>query len=132
MAVAPSARAPQTAPDVLVAHAGSSQRARIFNLLTAAGYNVVACATAADAPALMAIAPRAALVIGAELEDMDGIALMRAARDRGHMPIIVIAARPARIAAAVDALREGAHDYLLEPIDERLTEAVRTALRAPA
>lgn len=132
MGAAPGARVPQPAPDVLVAHGGNAQRARIFNLLTAAGYNVVACATAAEALALVAVAPRAALVIGAELQDMGGIALMRAARECATMPIIVIAARSSRVASAVDALREGAHDYLLEPIDERVTEAVRTALRTPA
>lgn len=120
--------AAQVQPNVLVAHGVDSQRTRIAHLLTAAGYDVVACATAADALALIAVAPRAALIAGAELDDMDGIALLRATRARRPLPVILIAARPARVEAAVHALREGADDYLVEPIDERLTAALRKAL----
>ncbi len=70
-----------------------------------------------------------AIILDLGLPDADGIDLLREIRLRDkHASIIVVTAN-ASIAKAVQAVREGAHDYLVKPITkERLLAAMRAAL----
>ena len=60
---------------------------------------------------------------------MDGMQLLRAVRETGDdLPIIVLTAF-GTIEQAVEAMREGAFDYLVKPVDrERLASALRRAI----
>jgi len=59
---------------------------------------------------------------------MDGMELMRKARELDpELPVILMTAF-AEVRGAVDAIRASAHDYLAKPFDHR--EVIRVVLRA--
>lgn len=118
---------------LLVVNSSSGARFRITSVLTAAAFDVICCATAAEALALLRVASHAALVVDHALTDMGGADFVAACRSAGFTaPAIMTAAEP-RVPEAVSAFRAGASDFLPAPYDERLAAAVRQALeRTPA
>ena len=64
------------------------------------------------------------------LPDLDGLAVQQALQARGvHIPIIFLTGQ-GTVPGAVQALQEGAVDFLEKPvITERLLERIRTAMR---
>lgn len=126
------ADAPTGVVSVLVVNSRPEPRARITTVLGQASFDVACCATAAEAFALLRVAPRAALVVDHALTDMAGVAFVQACAAAGHEARAVMTAREPRVAAAVDAIRAGVSDFLPEPFDARLAEAVRRALDEPA
>jgi DNA-binding NtrC family response regulator len=70
------------------------------------------------------------LLVDVKMSGMDGIEVMRRAQELDtDLPVIVITAYAA-IQGAVEAMREGAHDYLAKPFDH--SEVVRVVRRALA
>lgn len=115
-------------PGVLVVNSDPAARMRIAAVLAAARFDVSACATAAEALALLKVAPRSALVVASSLDDMGGVEFMQACSAANLAPTTIVTSRKGEITAAVLALREGAEDYVPEPIDERLALSLRRAL----
>ncbi len=73
-----------------------------------------------------------AIVLDVRLPGMDGLAAMRAFRDHvGPVPIVVITAF-GNLETAVQALADGAFDYLVKPFDlDQATTVVKRALEKP-
>jgi two-component system nitrogen regulation response regulator GlnG len=68
------------------------------------------------------------LLVDVRMPDMDGMELMRKARELDpELPVILMTAF-AEVRGAVDAIRASAHDYLAKPFDHR--EVIRVVLRA--
>ena len=68
------------------------------------------------------------LLADVRMPEMDGLELMRKAREFDpELPVIVITGY-AEVQGAVEAIRAGAHDYLAKPFDHR--EVIRVVLRA--
>jgi two-component system nitrogen regulation response regulator GlnG len=68
------------------------------------------------------------LLVDVRMPEMDGLELMRKARELdSELPVIVITGY-AEVQGAVQAIRAGAHDYLAKPFDHR--EVIRVVLRA--
>lgn len=68
------------------------------------------------------------LLVDVRMPKMDGMELMRKAKDLDpELPVILITAF-AEVRGAVEAIRAGAHDYLAKPFDHR--EVIRVVLRA--
>jgi DNA-binding NtrC family response regulator len=108
------------------------------SVLTGAGHEVHIAATAAEGlEAFSRLTPQVVL-LDLVLPDRDGLALMRDMLAlRPETNVIVITAN-ASINKAVEAMRSGAHEFLVKPFDEtRFLGAVgnavagRTALRRP-
>ncbi len=108
------------------------------SVLTGAGYDVHIAATAAEGlDAFSRLSPQVVL-LDLILPDRDGLALMRdILAQRPETNVIVITAN-ASINKAVEAMRSGAHEFLVKPFDEtRFLGAVgnaiagRTGLRRP-
>lgn len=118
------------APRVLVVNSTTSTRARICDLLTAAGYAPVGCASAAAALAALQHAPPVAAIVDYMLDDMSGFAFVQACTNAGERPAIIMTAGRGEVSAAVRAVREGVADFLPGPVDGRLVQALRAALRA--
>lgn len=100
-------------------------------VLSRAGHAVHSAASgAAGLAAFRAIAPPVVL-LDLMLPDQDGLDVMRTIlTEAPGTPVIVITAN-ASIAKAVEAMRNGAHEFLVKPFSEqRLTTAVENALRA--
>jgi len=85
--------------------------------LERAGHACEVCTS--GAAALAAFDERGADVIVTDwkMPDMDGLALLRAVRERrGDVPVILVTAHGS-VPAAVAAMREGAFDYVTKPFD---------------
>jgi two-component system repressor protein LuxO len=73
----------------------------------------------------------AAVVLDLGLPDADGIDLLREFRSRRPAPAIIVVTANASIAKAVQAVREGAQDYLVKPVTrDRLASTLARALAA--
>ena len=96
--------------------------------LTQSGYSVTAATTGKDALRALADVPDAvALDLG--LPDMDGLELLRHIQTLEQAPPVVVITSNASLSNAVDAMRDGALDYLVKPItSDRLATTLRNAI----
>jgi DNA-binding NtrC family response regulator len=77
---------------------------------------------------LLALRP-AALLLDLELPDGSGLDLIEAARSAGLDPAAIVITGHGSVNAAVEAMRAGAYDFLVKPVDaERLLTTLRNAL----
>lgn len=100
--------------------------------LRSAGHEVTLAANAAEALAAFDHDPPAVVLMDLALPDGDGLELMRGMlKRRPGLPIIIVTANGS-IGKTVEAMRAGAHDYLVKPLDEgRLVDAAAHALGLP-
>jgi two-component system, NtrC family, response regulator HydG len=127
-----------TGARILVVDDEPAARSGLEKLLRHAGYAVDTAPDGRAALALAADRPPDVVVTDLRMPVMDGMTLLRALRELdGELPVIVATAY-GDVASAVEAMREGAIDYLTKPIDfdamliaiERARE--RRALRSDA
>ncbi len=99
------------------------------SVLQGAGYGVNVAGTATDGMARFAKLAPAVVVLDLGLPDRDGLDLIEDILSvRAQTRIIVITANGS-INKAVEAMRAGAHEFLVKPFDEsRLLNAVKNAL----
>ena len=80
------------------------------------GFEVLVASSGAEAQARLAESDPLAVVTDLKMPDEDGIALMeRIHAERPALPIVLVTAH-ATVETAVQALRRGAHHYLVKPI----------------
>jgi DNA-binding NtrC family response regulator len=99
--------------------------------LEQAGYAVGVALSGTDAIAQVAEEPPDCLVVDLRLGDMDGLEVLKAARERvASLKAVVITAH-GDVDSAVRALRLGAYDFIKKPFDvEEVLASVQNALRA--
>ncbi|MDR5654610.1 sigma-54-dependent transcriptional regulator [Ruixingdingia sedimenti] len=99
-------------------------------VLEAAGHTITAAATAAAGlRAFHAEEPRVVL-LDLMLPDRDGLSVMREMLAARPGTRIIVITSNASINQAVEAMRAGAHDFLVKPVDEqRIIHSVENALR---
>lgn len=102
---------------VLVADDSPVVRALISQYLMAAGYEVREAVDGADALRHLAQTPVDAVVTDLHMPEMDGFGLLETVRSRSLATEVIILTQTHAddIAAAIRALRLGAHDYLTKP-----------------
>jgi len=93
------------------------------------GHEVVTASSAEQALELAARQPPDAVVLDVRLPGMDGLTAMQQLRERcGDPPVIIITAY-GDLNTAVEAVRQGAFEYLIKPFDlETAERAVRRAV----
>ncbi len=100
--------------------------------LTAAGYDVVAAETGAEALRMAVTGAPALIVLDLGLPDRDGKDVLRDIRAFSQTPVIVLSARD-RESEKIEALDLGADDYVEKPFSMgELTARLRAALRHKA
>jgi DNA-binding NtrC family response regulator len=82
-----------------------------------AGFDVVACASAEAAIAVLSVNPADMAFVDLRLPGTDGIDLLRQIRDRVPACEVVLMSGFATIDSAVEAVKLGARDYLTKPLD---------------
>lgn len=98
-------------------------------LLRSRGYRVETAVSGADALRAAGTQIPDLVILDLGLPDMDGVAVCRALRDLGAMPILVLSARE-RETDKVAALDAGADDYVTKPFGvEELVARIRATLR---
>ncbi len=102
----------------------------VSRFLSRRGYEVVTAYDGTEAAAQLAGQGFALIVTDISMPKMDGLALLREAKARDPHVEVVILTGAGVLAHAITALREGAFDYLLKPLErlEALGEVVQRCL----
>lgn len=138
---APAPPRPETRPgtpngagagsSVLLIEDSTSLQLIYQSVLVAAGYQVRAAATAGEGLAAFAGNRADVVLLDLGLPDRDGLDLMADILVMGPETRVVVITANGSINKAVEAMRAGAHDFLVKPVDEgRFLAAVDNANRA--
>ena len=116
------------APTVLIVDDERMVRWSLGQAFTGAGYRAEQAADATQALEAMARGMPDIVVLDYRLPDQDGIALLREMRKLApHVPVVMITAH-ASISGAVEAIKEGAYDYISKPFE--IDDVLQTTQRA--
>ena len=118
---------------VLVADDELSMREFLELLLTREGYEVVLAGSAKEAEERLKAADIDLVISDLKLGEDSGLSVLRTARDRRNPPEVILITAYANPAGAVEAMKQGAYDYLCKPFDnEELKLLVQKALEKRA
>ena len=102
---------------ILVVDDEGNARQALKDILTEEGYELVEAADGEDALQLMQSFAPAAVLADVRMPRMDGITLLKRAREQGSDAVFVMMTAYASVEAAVEAMRAGAENYLVKPLD---------------
>ena len=118
----------KSAPPLLLIEDTPSLQMVYRSVLQTAGHTVLAASTAAEGMRLFRESGAVTVLLDLMLPDRDGLALMRDMLALRPLARIVVITANASINRAVEAMRAGAHDFLVKPFDEsRFLGAVTNA-----
>jgi two-component system repressor protein LuxO len=124
--------APLSPPPLLLVEDSEATAALLCAHLIRAGRRVLHAPTAAVAARMMAAERPSLLLLDLNLPDGDGMALLRRLRadpGDGPRPAVIVVTGHGGVPEAVEAMRLGAFDFLLKPVEPaRLLYAVDAAL----
>lgn len=116
-------------PRILVIDADPAVAAGLRNAFAGANLHIEPVATAEAAMRRLAADEIDLITLDLDLPGAQGIDLLKTICRRTGKPIIVVTARPAKIAAVL-SLELGADDYVMKPADpDELTARIRAVLR---
>jgi EAL domain-containing protein (putative c-di-GMP-specific phosphodiesterase class I) len=118
------------AGQILVVDDDDAGRELLSEILTEAGYSVVACADGRAALDALQREPCDAVMSDVRMPDMNGLELLRAARAaHADLPVVLLTGGPS-LETAIEAVESGAVQYLIKPATEAtLLEAAARAVR---
>jgi two-component system C4-dicarboxylate transport response regulator DctD len=104
-------------------------RKGVRQALELAGLTVLACATAEEALPYLSPAFRGILLSDVKLPGMDGMKLLRTTIERDPALPVILVTGHGDVSMAVDAMRQGAYDFIEKPFSaDLLLEVCRRAL----
>lgn len=117
-------------PRVLVVDDEATTRLSLAELLRLEGYDVSIAASGEEALEVIARNPPFDLmVLDIKMPGMDGLQLTEAVQQRSPDTVIILLTAFGTLETAIQALRRGAHDYLLKPCPvSQILESVRKGL----
>jgi DNA-binding response OmpR family regulator len=119
-----------TAGKILIVDDEEAIRFSLEELLARDGYQVVAVESGERALASLATERFDLALLDLRLKGISGLEVLAGLREQAHDTAVIVLTAHGSLETAIDALRQGAHDYLLKPCDAAsLRESVRTALR---
>lgn len=107
--------------NILIAEDDDAYRSYLAELLSGAGYTVRECCNGQEALRIMCFQKYDMVLSDIRMPRMSGLELLKALKalpDISQVPVILITEH-ASFDTAVEALRAGAYDYLLKPVDTR-------------
>ncbi len=118
---------------ILIADDEPASRAGLKELLASWGYEVTAAADGQEALEKASELQPSLIIADLVMPKIDGIALLRALKSDANFPSLIILTGQGTIETAVQAMQEGAYDYLTKPVDiGRLRVLVKKALERGA
>src|SRR5512137_2464448 len=118
---------------ILVVDDEGNARQALKDILTEDGYELMEAADGEDALQLMQSFAPAAVLADVRMPRMDGITLLQKAREQGSDAVFVMMTAFASVEAAVEAMRAGAENYLVKPLEklrlQRDTQNLRERVR---
>ncbi len=119
------------APPLLLIEDTPSLQLLYRSVLTQAGHSVLTASTASEAMRLFQEARPRIVLLDLVLPDCDGLDLMKDMFDLRPETRVIVMTAHGSINKAVEAMRAGAHEFLVKPFDEvRLLAAVSNAANA--
>ncbi len=113
---------------LLVVESGSALRAVYQSVLSRAGHSVTAVATGHEALAALSARHPDVILLDLKLANEDGMEVVAAIHARLPEARVIVMAADGSVSLAVEAMRAGAHDFLVKPFDEsRLLAAIENA-----
>ncbi len=101
--------------NVLVVDDEAANRYSVSKTLQRVGYMVSEAANGEDALALIDQQPFDVVLTDIRMPGLDGVELLRRIKDRAPDAIVILMTGYASLGTTVEALRLGAHDYLIKP-----------------
>jgi DNA-binding response OmpR family regulator len=115
--------------DILVVDDDAGVRFSLQETLTHDGHHIVAVDSGQAALSQIAAREFDLALLDLKLKDMTGLQILSELRRRSPDTVAIILTAHASLETAVEALRQGAHDYLFKPCKTvELRESVRTGL----
>jgi len=116
-------------PNILVVDDDESLRNAVAKVLRAEGHSVFCAGCGGEAMSLLRTQNAALVISDLVLPDLDGLALLKAARELQPEVEVVMITGHGSVEKAVEAMRSGAYDFIQKPIDSAgLLKAVAKAL----
>src|SRR5437016_5626197 len=112
LAIGPEA---QARVRILVVDAEHTLRESCAAVLRHEGYDVTVCSRGQDALELLKRRAFDVLLVDLYMSQIDGLALLRAALGTNHDTIVIVMTGNPSVESSVEALRQGAFDYLPKP-----------------
>ncbi len=103
--------------EILLADDEPSIRLTVADALEDLGHRVVTAADGAEAAALLEENIFDVVISDIRMPKIDGMTLFRTLREKSPHTDVILMTAYAAVADAVEALKEGAHDYLTKPFD---------------
>ena len=101
---------------LLIVEDERAQREGLVRYLVKQGYEVDSASSAEDAMTLLEEQDHDLMITDLRLPKADGLALVRHARERNEELSVLLVTAYASVESVIEALRVGAHDYLLKPL----------------
>src|SRR5882672_1338347 len=121
---------PSKRAHILLVDSEASEAEHFRSLLASTGHQVTVASSGSEALETISSSPFGILLLDLALKDMDGVRVLCRAKEARPESLVFILTGAPSIETAVEALRRGAYDYLLKPIqDEDLLRLVEKALR---
>ncbi|MBX7169201.1 MAG: sigma-54 dependent transcriptional regulator [Pirellulales bacterium] len=125
-----TSRATLPAPRVLVVDDHAPARESMCDILRQAGHEVDAAVGASQALARMKTESYDVVLTDLQMPGMSGLEFLRQIRQRDHGPQVILVTGYASVSTAVEAMRDGAFDYIEKPFDaEQLEGLVARAIQ---
>ena len=119
----------EPSPTILVADDESGMRESVWRVLRREGFAVLTAADGAAALEILRKTPVALLIADLRMPGLDGLELLRAGKLVAPDLEVIVLSGHGTIEEAVDAMKEGAYDFLTKPFDRApLLRSVRQAL----
>jgi len=100
---------------ILVVDDEPAARLSLAELLSLEGYEVVSAASGEEAVVLLPEGPFDLAIVDLKMPGMDGLELVKTLQKRSAETVIIMLTAHGTLDTAVQAMRKGAHDYLLKP-----------------
>lgn len=114
---------PNTPSHVLIVDDDSLVRRSVSRSLIGAGFRTTECADAVQALSVLDNGDVDAILSDIHMPGMDGLQFLKAVRQRdGEVPVVLITGEPT-IETAIQAIEQGATQYLLKPFNPTILEA---------
>jgi two-component system NtrC family response regulator/two-component system response regulator HydG len=109
---------------ILVVDDEVNARAALKMLLTDEGFEVAEAGDGAEALEKLGTFAPAAVLTDVRMPNMDGLTFLRKAREQGADAVFVVMTAFGSVEMAVEAMRAGAENYLLKPLDMKAVMVV--------
>ena len=118
-AASPSGEPPSLSERVLVVEDDRATRLGLTELVRSWGYVAESAADGEEALQRITTFRPGIIVSDVVMPRMDGLALLKALRDQMSDISIILLTAQGTVETAVEAIKEGAYDYLTKPVDTR-------------